>query len=180
MKDIMSSGQGPQGEALPDASARATTGPRWLRRVRFSVAAAIPLAITVALVGWFGTNPTRHVSLPPASASPEQVVKAYLDAASAHDVTTMNALILGDHMFPASRFEPTWLVSRVKTNAPTRDDALVSTWASWRQVVYVDFTMHVIKGHDLNFPDNTDTYWGYVLARQSERDPWRIIEQGVG
>jgi len=38
----------------------------------------------------------------------------------------------------------------------------------------------MLKGHDLNLPDNTDTYWGYVLGRQGDRDPWRIIDQGVG
>ena len=40
--------------------------------------------------------------------------------------------------------------------------------------------MHMLKGHDMNFPDNTDTYWGYVLGRQGDGDPWRIIDQGVG
>ena len=40
--------------------------------------------------------------------------------------------------------------------------------------------MHVLKGHDMNFPDNTNTYWGYILARQTSRDPWRIVDQGVG
>ena len=50
----------------------------------------------------------------------------------------------------------------------------------WRQVVKVDVDMLMLKGHDMNFPDNTDAYWGYVLGRQSDRDPWRIIDQGVG
>jgi hypothetical protein len=40
--------------------------------------------------------------------------------------------------------------------------------------------MHILKGHDMNFPDNTDTYWGYVLGRPGEDEPWRIIDQGVG
>ena len=38
----------------------------------------------------------------------------------------------------------------------------------------------MLKGHDISFPDNADTYWAYVLGRQGNRDPWRILDQGVG
>jgi hypothetical protein len=107
------------------------------------------------------------------------VVQAYLAASTAHDVATMNDLIAGENFVRPSRLEPTWLVGDVKTSAPYADPASAAA-ETWTQVVHVDVTMHVVQGHDLNFPDNTDTYWGYILARQTDRDPWRIVDQGVG
>ena len=129
---------------------------------------------------WRYTEPVRHVPVPAADATPQQVVTAYLAASTAHDVATMNALSVGGSSLRASRFETTWMVSRVKTYAPSPDGGPGTAWTNWRQVVKVDVIMHTLKGHDLNFPDNTDTYWGYALGRQSDRDPWRIIDQGVG
>lgn len=68
---------------------------------------------------------------------------------------------------------------RVKTYAPSPDGQ--SPWStSWHQVVKVDVDLHMLKGHDISFPDNADTYWAYVLGRQGNRDPWRILDQGVG
>ena len=50
----------------------------------------------------------------------------------------------------------------------------------YTEVVHVDVDVHTIRGHDLNFPDNTDKFWGYILGRRSPSDGWRILEQGVG
>lgn len=145
------------------------------------VAVALGAALVVA-VGTAGvlTAPTAHVRVPAATASPEQVVRTYLAASSAHDVATMNALSAGDRFQRASRFRPTWMVSKVRTFAPTADGGPGSAWTGWHQVVNVSVDMFVLKGHDLNFPDHTPATWGYILARQSDRDPWRIIDQGVG
>ena len=144
---------------------------------------ALAVVLGVLLLGavvWRYTEPVRHVPVPAADATPQQVVTAYLDASTAHDVATMNALSAGDSFLRASRFEPSWMVSRVKTYAPSPDGGPGTAWTNWRQVVKVDVDMLILKGHDMNFPDNTDTYWGYVLGRQGDRDPWRIIDQGVG
>lgn len=133
-----------------------------------------------AIVAWVTTEPTRLVPVPSSSASPEQVVRAYLTASTAHDVATMNALSAGDRFERASRFKPTWMVSGVKTYPPRADGGPGTAWTTWHQVVRVDIDMRMLKGHDMNFPDDTDTYWGYILARQTDHDPWRIVDQGVG
>ena len=149
------------------------------RRRWFAVAAAAALTV-LAGTTWALTAPTAHVAVPGRNASPEQVVRAYLDASNVHDVATMNALTAGSGMVPESRFRPTWLVSRVRTYPPRPDGGPGSAWTGWHQVVNVSVDMFVLKGHDLNFPDHTPATWGYILARQSGRDPWRIIDQGVG
>ena len=163
-------------QALPDEPRSMTPG----RRARL-VALAVALGVLLTgVVVWRYTEPVRHVPVPADDATPQQVVTAYLEASSAHDVATMNALSAGDRFLRASRFEPTWMVSRVKTYAPSPDGGPGTAWTNWRQVVKVDVDMLILKGHDINFPDNTDTYWGYALGRQRDRDPWRIIDQGVG
>src|SRR6478672_9599980 len=91
--------------------------------------------VFVAAVGaWFATSPSRHVPVPPATATPEQVVQAYLASSTAHDVATMNALSSGD--FPrASRFRPTWMVNHVKTSPPATDPWVGEANHTWKQVV---------------------------------------------
>lgn len=148
------------------------------RAAGLAIAAVLLFAVASAL--WWGTSPRPHVSVPPTSASPEQVVRAYLAASNAHDVDTMNALVEGDRAGRESRFQPTWTMREVKVSPATPDSWIGDANTTYPEVVHVDVDMHMLKGHDMNFPDDTDTYWGYILGRRSSADPWRIVDQGVG
>lgn len=117
--------------------------------------------------------------MPPASASPEAVVRAYLAASTSHDVDTMNALVEGDHIGRVSRFDATWTVRDVVASVPVPDPWIGDKHTTYPEVVHVDVDLHMIKAHSLNFSDDTDTYWGYILGRRSPTAPWRIIDQGV-
>lgn len=149
------------------------------RRRASVVAPAVlaPLAVVAAV--WWGTSPRPEVPVPPPSATPEQVVRAYLAASTAHDVDTMNALVDGDGVRRASRFDATWTVRDVRTSPPVPDTWIGDENPAYAEVVHVDVDLHILKGHDLNFPDDTDRYWGYMLGRRSPTGPWRILEQGI-
>ena len=158
---------------------RATRHPSRRPGSRVVVLAAVPMLFVAAPAAWWVTSPRQEVPVPPVSASPDAVVRSYLEASTAHDVDTMNALVEGDHVGRASRFDPTWTVRDVKTSPPVPDPWTGDKNTSYPEVVHVDVNLHMIKGHSLNFPDDTDTYWGYILGRRSSADPWRILEQGV-
>jgi hypothetical protein len=149
---------------------------------RSTASAAVVLAllgIVIAGATWWGTAPSAEIPVPPTSASPEQFVRSYLAAANAHDVDTMNALTEGGQAGGASRFRPTWTMRDVHISPATPDPWIGDSNTTYTDLVHVDVDLHIIRGHDLNFPDDSDTYWGYILARRSPTSPWRIVDQGV-
>lgn len=148
------------------------------RGLAASVVVALLSAGGVGAVWWW-TSPRGDVPVPPTAASPEQVVRAYLAASNAHDVDTMNALVAPERQGSTSRFDPTWTMDDVRISPPTPDTWIGDENTTYSEVVHVDVQLHMIKGHDLNFPDDSDTYWGYLLGRRSPADPWRIVDQGV-
>lgn len=149
-------------------------------RRRWLVIATVILIVAGLGTAWVLTGPTRHVPVPPRSATPEEVVRTYLEASNAHDVATMNALTAGNAP-RESRFRRTWIVGDVKTYPAAPESAAGGSAAEgWRQAVRVDVDMHMVKGDDMNMPDHTDAYWGYILGRQTSSERWRIIDQGVG
>ena len=139
----------------------------------------VALLLAGAAAVWWGTSPRPEVPVPPRTADPQQVVQAYLAASNAHDVDTMNALTAVDRVRPLSRFDPTWTLRDLEVSPPVPDPWIGDANTTYAEVVHVDVELHIIKGHDLNFPDDTDTYWGYILGRRSAADPWRIVDQGV-
>jgi len=162
--------------ALPD-------GPRTTTPVRRAAKVLLAVVLTAALVSveiWQYTEPTRHVPVPAADATPQQVVKAYLDGSTTHDVATMNALTTGDRMPHEGRFDRTWMVDQVKVFDPRPEEGAGSLWSAWEQVQRVDVDVTTLRSGGLNFPDGEGATWGYILVRHHDDDPWRIIEQGVG
>ena len=116
--------------------------------------------------------------MPPRDASPEQVVRAYLDASNAHDVATMNALVVGDWTYRASRFSPTRVVTDV-TIFPAEveqsaDVPVVGPRAKpphIAEVVNVQLDAFTVHGGDLNNPDGQRYAWGYRLSRPDNGRP---------
>ena len=139
---------------------------------------ALLLAVAAGAV-WWGTSPRPEVPVPPRTADPQQVVRAYLAASNAHDVDTMNALTDGERGRRVGRFDPTWTFRDLEVGAPVPDPWIGAANTTYAEVVHVDVQLQIIKGHDLNFPDDTDSYWGYMLGRRTPSHPWRIVDQGV-
>lgn len=129
---------------------------------------AVPAALVIALVvgGYFLVAPRDDVAMPSKTATPEQVVEAYIDAINARDYETSNAL------FPEAAGAPRGLFSgyeRIELKSIDRVDGDKTDHA------WVYFTAD-FKGGDGSLRD-TD-HWGYVLARTSDGH-WYIVSQGV-
>ncbi len=142
----------------------------------------VPLAATILvilfLVGRNTTEPTRQVAMPARDAAPEQVVRSYLDAQNAGDITTMNALVVGDEM-RHSQSDRRWIVSDVKIHQVTPDNSIGTLAENWRQSVRVDVSFHTQRSPDMSIPEDEDMVWGYWLVRQSDSEAWRLVSQGM-
>jgi len=139
---------------------------------RWMVVLAAVLAVA-GLLTWaaFATGlvvvKKRDVPIPPASATPQQVVQAYVDALDAHDCATAEALAPGE----GGRWCHATRSGRVTDlSAPFKDgrriDIGVTLSVSWR-LFHND---HSIYGSTFA--------WGYILSRTTAG--WRIVDQGTG
>ena len=82
--------------------------------------------------------PTRHVAMPPANASPEEVVRVYLAAQNAGDVDTMNAMVVDDHM-RHSRSAGRWVVTDIDI-WPAMAEGLQGTRAEGGRKLYTSMS----------------------------------------
>ena len=123
------------------------------------------------------TAPASHVPVPGRGASPQAIVEAYLAASSAHDVDTMNALLASSARH-ASQSRPTQVFSHVRTFPPGPDGADGAAWPKWHHVVRVDVSALIVKDPDPEIPSDINASWGFILGRQSNTDPWLILDPG--
>ena len=145
---------------------------RWL-----SAGLAVLLVVAVGL--WLrSTGPTERVPLPPVGASPEQVVGTYLEAMNAGDVDTINALVVSDYL-QRSRSDSRWTVTDITIHSAQPESLTNSAAEGWSQAVNVPVTFRTTHAPDISIPDDEEMYWGYLLVRNKDTDPWRIIDQGV-
>lgn len=142
----------------------------------------VPLLI-VALVVGIGIGrlqPWQQVAVPTPSASPQQVVRTYLEAQEAKDRGTLEEILLND------RDVPSWTDLLLRSGAGYRDVIIEEPRRdrsgearTWRQGVYVPVEWTVTDGPKDGFSDGRQP-WGYLLVRNSDDEPWRIVDQGVG
>lgn len=122
--------------------------------------------------------PTQHVAMPPANASPEEVVRVYLAAQNAGDVGTMNAMVVDDHM-RHSRSAGRWVVTDIDIS-PAMAEGLQGTRAEgWTQAVHVDVSFFTRRAPDITIQQGVRQPWGYLLVRNTDSERWRIIDQGI-
>ena len=146
----------------------------------------VALVLTAGFViGWIvypslHVEQTRDVAVPPDGASPEEVVRAYLDALDAHDCDTAERL-----MTPNSSAE-SWCEDLAGLADVQLRDVIPEKprWSGHRDDQQV---MQVVVRFDLDWPwlhgDGSMpeglTTWGYLLVRDSEAESWTIFDQGV-
>ncbi|MBD8077825.1 hypothetical protein [Cellulosimicrobium arenosum] len=145
-----------------------------------TLVAAATLAAATTVVVVTAPPPVTPVAMPPDDAPPEQVVDAYTRALAGHDCATAGALRTpGD--------EPTWCadlaaLTDVHVGEPTVEDPRYSGHSPDQEVTYVPVTFDLdtrpFHG-DGSMPEGATT-WGYLLVRDADGDPWRIVDEGVG
>jgi hypothetical protein len=159
---------------------------RVVKALRWLAALAVGTLLVVGRATWFLLKPphqTDDVPSPPADASPEQVVRAYLEALNAHDCATAEEVMAEGSESVADDWcrdlahlthirvgqnsveNPQWLGFPRGT-----DEEFVSVPVSfdldWR-LLHSDGTM-----------SQGPTSWGYVLFRDGPDHPWLIFDQG--
>lgn len=152
----------------------------------FAIGAGALALLALAAVAAYLLLPPRQtsdVAVPPADATPEQVVRAYLEALNAHDCETAQAVSTDtakdgakswcEHVDSLTNIDVRKHVPgrSEDSGVPARDqvaDVAVSFNLKWRPL------------HNDGSMDEGPTPWGYLLVRTAADAPWRIFNQGLG
>lgn len=132
---------------------------------------------------WNWARPKDQVPIPPQSATPATVVKAYVAAVNARDFDTSNALLVTKRHLPVyNRFErtPTMKHLQVLSEVNVREgtDSYDKEAAlAWKEATWVDVTFDY-KGTDGSIKPGP-VKWRYLVVRDRASDPWRIRDWGV-
>ena len=149
------------------------------------VLSAVVVAMVLLLVGGCGNGPERHVALPSAGASPQDVVRAYVNALDAHDIDTARALLTSEHSKDVKGQTDSWFsnvrsIADLSISAPVTESGRSDTAAKgYRFVVYVPVEFTLRQRHQVSMPDGP-TNWGYLLARNTDTTRWLIVVEGMG
>jgi hypothetical protein len=161
------------------AAARVGCGGSCLLDCSPTVAGRISLCVCVALVtAGCGTTKHSRVPLPPVSAGPQHVVRAYLAALNAHDTRTARSLLTPGFAMTVETNVDSWFrnvrsITHVRVNRPT----IERDGQSLRAVVGVHFVLDQYKVESM---ENGPTDWGYSLVRTSSKRRWLISGEGLG
>ena len=113
------------------------------------------------------------VPMPPDDASPEQVVRSYVDAVHAEDCDTAEALMTRPSGSWCGNIDITSLEIRGRWQERKESEA-----GDGPMVEYVSVEI-ATRGGSAPMPDGTHR-WGYLLERAGGDGPWWIYDQGVG
>lgn len=143
------------------------------------------LAVVLGAAGtaWNWARPKEQIAVPPQSATPATVVKAYVAAVNARDFDTSNALLVSKRRLPTySRFERTPTMKHLavlsEVNVKEGTDAYDEDAAlAWKEATWVDVTFDY-KGTDGSIKPGR-VKWRYLVVRDRSTDPWRIRDWGL-
>ncbi|MCC5580335.1 hypothetical protein IMZ11_32420 [Microtetraspora sp. AC03309] len=125
-------------------------------------------------------NPVRrHIPLPRESASPTEVVEAYLRAVVSRDKEAAKKLSSSNFFnSQESLYESPfcdWVdISEVQIKADSNVDEVGIIY------VTVKAKLKARVGFSLATDDEGFSYWSYSVGKRSAADPWRILDYGMG
>jgi hypothetical protein len=118
----------------------------------------------------------------PATATPEEVVLAYLDALDQKDVDTAQHMLTARRACVLAGDSDSWFtnvksITDVHVGTPRPEPLQGSAAQGYCHAVFVpvDFTLQ--QKHEDSMP-NGPTVWGYVLVRNSDKERWLIVDEG--
>ena len=156
------------------------------RRPLAALAVAVVVAAVLAAGYVLGVRlnlQTGSVPVPSAAASPEDVVRCYVEAYNDRDFATMQAIYpSGQAAFSRFRAMGTMRDLRITESRAATDGDLVGTFPEaghsyYRVEVALDHTG--LTGSDLAVEDGPDG-WTYWLQRGATSEPWTITDHGTG
>jgi hypothetical protein len=130
------------------------------------------------------STPPQHVAVPPADASAQDVVRAYVAAVNAHDLDTAKRLLTPRWAATVAKQNDGWFTNLVSITDLTVADpmpqaAADSSRLDYRDVTYVPVEFTLRQRNQDSMPDG-HTVWGFTLARNSATERWLIDNEGVG
>lgn len=127
------------------------------------------------------TSTARRLVLP-VNATPEAVVRAYLEALDAKDVDTARHLLSERHASQVAGEVDSWFTNvesisdvHVGNTRPESRQGAAAQGSRDAVFVPVDFTLK--QKHEETMP-NGPTVWGYVFVRNSAKERWLIVDEG--
>lgn len=147
------------------------------------VTAAAGVVALGAWGGWHVLGPHEHLPVPPASASPADVVRAYVRATQSRDFDTARWIAPGERLAAGIHWwdldEPQVRnveVTRVSRVLPS-DGSEVAPRGGQSVSVAVTATLVDIDGTGQTQPGSP---WFFSLYRATTGDPWRVVDEGSG
>ncbi|MGW6376139.1 hypothetical protein ACWFRB_08760 [Rhodococcus sp. NPDC055112] len=151
--------------------------------LRAVVASCIGAAVAVPLLAGCSDAGDEHASPPAVTATPEEVVRSFIQAINAGDADAGQHLVADDRW---SRLQP-WFRTSLTGRHPHIDDLTIRNVSAittagtaaegYQQGMSVPVTF-TLSNADESMHDGRTT-WGYVLGRNSDDDSWRILDNGV-
>lgn len=132
----------------------------------------------VVAVGALAGCSRERAELPPPDATPEEVVRAYIDAVNAGDCRSLKAL-----SEPAVSTTVQCGDDVTLTNiriGEAREDGCCGMSESFAQSRKVPVQFDRRGGGMEGTSDQRDVAWAYILVRDDDGQPWRVVDQGVG
>ncbi|MFI6601124.1 hypothetical protein ACIBHX_33170 [Nonomuraea sp. NPDC050536] len=121
------------------------------------------------------------VSAPAANASADVVVKTFLAAIIARDTNTIQKLTFPKYWERMQNDADNPLTNWINITDVSIGKPMLDTYdpEKYKYVVrvYVDFKLEQCE--EMSFRNGANA-WGYLLARNTERERWRIISAGMG
>lgn len=156
-----------------------TWGRRRLLLLMGPALAALVLLAWLAYAQGIGVLQKRHVAVPPAPATPRQVVAAFTEALDAHDCATARRLSV-DPSSADKWCHDVLALRHVRVQDPVPEPQWAGHQGQQVMNVPVTFDLRWRLFHDDGSMPQGPTLWGYLLVRDSAGHPWRIADQGTG
>lgn len=146
----------------------------------------LAIVVLLGVLGlWLWGKPRATVALPSASTTPDQVVRTFAKALNDRDFPTAKNMVIGNHVgIDADWWDlhgPRIDQLQILRTGPVTSGAKCGTTVTvrWKSCVEVDTqaTIRHLKGMSEGGKPQHEA-WSYFLVRNSNADPWRILDWG--
>ena len=123
---------------------------------------------------------------PPRNAAATDVVRAYVAALNRHDVALASSMLTAEHLRTVKSEVGSWFTNiktitalHVGTPVAENTGGGGDLAAGYRQATRVPVTFTLQQKHADSMPNGVSD-WGYLLVRNTDAQPWRIADEGMG
>jgi hypothetical protein len=160
---------------------------RWGAPLGASAAMVLGLVTACGTAGHEAGPPSHATAVaPPGNASAADVVRAYVAALNRHDVGVAASMLTAEHLHTVRSEVDGWFTNIKTITAVRVGTAVVENTggggdlaAGYRQAMRVPVTFTLQQKHVESMPNGVSD-WGYLLVRNTDAQPWRIADEGMG